>query len=243
MQSTAGSLSQHRSPCPSSQLHTSRHRSRRAPRASELTAMQLGRPEATRDGHALSKCGTGMWKSSLGVQVLRAARPAGDAAQGSAPSTASPNEARPRSRSPSAGGGPPAPTSWGFSGLATWSSMSGTTCKGPLSEDMDCLQGERCVRSSARNHVVIPRVLLFVFKQDAELTQVGEKAATAPKITACTAGPAGSTRTQPERTVRHRQEVTGLMRGLHRSHAARMQFCWGVLPESHPSCWFVPVPA
>lgn len=36
----------------------------------------------------------------------------------------------------------------------------------------------------------------------------------------------------------HRQKVTGLTRGLHRPHTARIHhFCWGVLLESHPSCW------
>lgn len=34
-------------------------------------------------------------------------------------------------------------TSWELSELLIWSSMSGTTCKGPLREDKDCLQG-RC---------------------------------------------------------------------------------------------------
>lgn len=34
-------------------------------------------------------------------------------------------------------------TSWELSALLIWSSMSGTTCKGPLRDDSDCLQGRQ----------------------------------------------------------------------------------------------------
>lgn len=48
------------------------------------------------------------------------------------------------------------PTSWGFSGLATWSSISGTTCKGPLSEDMDCLEESTALGSRAWHWLTHP---------------------------------------------------------------------------------------
>lgn len=41
-------------------------------------------------------------------------------------------------------------TSWELSALLIWSSMSGTTCRGPLREDRDCLQGRQMSEAGSR---------------------------------------------------------------------------------------------
>lgn len=81
------------------------------------------------------------WLPGTGAsQELTPCQPTVSSQAGNLRWTGQPGSAETREGSPA-----PAPdstlTSWELSELLIWSSISGTTCKGPLREDRDCLQG------------------------------------------------------------------------------------------------------